>query len=145
MISECNALTLRNCRKNWRTRPESVKSFQRSVNRKALFLAKGEHRLKSRHQGAERKRKLDTEAEDFILQCVEYRADGAPHGRRHDSVLYGGKRIKYDDLLEFTNQYLESKDQETIKSTSTIRLLSKPKNKRSRQAKFHHGDGRFCT
>jgi hypothetical protein len=53
--------------------------------------------------------------------------------------------MKYDDLLDVTNRHLKQKGKEEIKSSSTIRLLSKPRNTRSKQAKFHGGHGLFCT
>ena len=70
---------------------------------------------------------------------------GEAHGRRHDSVVYGCKRVKYDDLVHLTNKHLSHRGKPQIKSKSTIQLLSKPNNSRSRQAKFHHGLGLFCT
>ncbi len=104
-----------------------------------------ENRLKKRCLGSGRKRKLDDDAEDFIVQCIEDKGFGAAHGRCHDSVIYSGKRMKYDDLLHLVNQFQESNNKDCIKSSSTIQLLSKPKNKRSRQAKKHHGRALFCT
>jgi hypothetical protein len=76
-----------------------------------------------------------------IMVALLYKA----HGRRSDSVIYGCKRIKYDDLVDLTNRHLASRDKSLIHSKSTIQLLSKPRDKRSRQARYHHGSGLFCT
>ena len=124
--------------------PKAIKSFARAVKRKSMYLAE-EHRFKRRKPGTGRKRKLDSDAEDFIVQCIEHKGDAAAHGRRHDSVIYCAKRMKYDDLFDEVNNFQESRNKETIKSSSTIRLLSKPRKKNSRQSKFHHGRGLFCT
>lgn len=48
-------------------------------------------------------------------------------------------------MLELTNKHLSERNKPQIKSRSTIQLLSKPRNIRSRQAKYHHGRGLFCT
>lgn len=122
--------------------PNGVKRFQSSVKHKAIHLAE-ENRLKRRKLGSGRKRKLDSEAEDFIVRCIEEK--GEAHGRRHDSVVYGGKRVKYDDLFDMTNRHLARRNKPLITSKSTVRLLSKPKYIRSRQAKLHHGRALFCT
>ena len=101
-----------------------------------------ENRLKRRCAGSGAKRKLDSEAEEFIVNCIE--GKGEAHPRRHDSIIQV-KRMKYDDLVEHTNKHLASRGKPLIKSKSTLQLLSKPKNVRSRQAQFHHGKGLFCS
>ena len=60
------------------SRYESLKSFHRSVTSKAMNLAE-ENRLKRRRLGSGRKRKLDLEDEDFIVQCIEDKGEGAAH------------------------------------------------------------------
>ena len=101
--------------------------------------------MKRKLLAAGRIRKLHDDAEDFIVQCIEDKGFSAAHGRRHDSVVYSGMRVKYDNLLYLVDQFQESNDKEHIKSISTIQLLSKPKNKRSKQAKQHNGRALFCT
>jgi hypothetical protein len=125
-----------------RTTPAAKVKFQRATRHKATELAEA-NRLKRRKYGAGAKRKLDSDDENFIAKCIEEK--GEAHGRRTDSVIYGAKRVKYDDLLNLTNYNLAKKGKPLIKSKSTVQLLSKPRNSRSRQAKFHHGRGLFCT
>jgi hypothetical protein len=115
--------------------------FKTSAALKAKDLIE-ENRLKRRSLGAGTKRKLDSEAEDFIVNCIEEK--GEAHPRRHDSIVRS-KRIKYDDLFELTNKHLSGRNKPQIKSRSTIQLLSKPRHKSSREAKLHHGRGLFCT
>ena len=52
------------------------------------------------------------------MKCREEK--GEAHGRHHDSVVCGGKRMKYDDLVELTNLHLTSRNKPLIKSKSTV-------------------------
>lgn len=60
------------------------------------------NRLKRRklsNQGP--KPKLDEEDEDFIAKAIEDKS--SYHGRRHDTVLYTGQRVKKKNLLSIAN------------------------------------------
>lgn len=118
------------------------RTFNHSVALKAKQLAE-DNRLTRRGLGSGTKRKLDSETEDFIASCIEEK--GEAHGWHADSVIYGCKRFKYDDLLDVTNKHLASRNKPLIKSKSTIQLISRPRNKRSIQARLHHGRALFCT
>jgi hypothetical protein len=99
--------------------------------------------MKRRKLGSGAKRKLDSEDEDFIAKCIEDK--GEAHGRRHDSIIYTGKRVKCQDLLTLANYHLAQRGKRLIRSANTVKCLGKPRNKRSIEAKHHKGKGLFCT
>ena len=119
-----------------------IRKFNQMVKRLASQLSE-ENRLKRRSLSSGRPRLLNEEVEDFIAQCIEQKA--ASHGRRHDTVLYTGRRVKVKDLLHLANHKLEEQGKPLIRSAVTVSNLSRPRNKRSRQAKLHTGRGLFCT
>ena len=85
---------------------------------------------------------LDLEDEDFICRSVEPTATA--HGRRHDSVLYLGHRVKKKHLT-LANFNLRNRDKRLIRSSTTVYNRSRPRNKRSAEAKRHLGKWLFCT
>ena len=58
--------------------------------------------------------------------------------------MYSNKRVKVKDLLGLANAKLKHRGQR-IRSATSIWNLSKPRNRRSVQAKLHRGSGMFCT
>jgi hypothetical protein len=82
------------------------KSKQRHQQRKrriALATVK-ERRVKRRKLGAGASKSLDTEGEVFIAKCIE--ETSSAHGRRHDTVLYAGHRVKKSHFLSLANHNL---------------------------------------
>ena len=102
-----------------------------------------DNRLKLRKLGSGRKQMLDSEDEDFICRSVESTATA--HGRRHDSVLYLGHRVKKKHLLTLANFNLRNRDKRLIRSATTVYNRSRPRNKCSAEAKRHLGKWLFCT
>lgn len=101
------------------------------------------NRLKRRklsNQGP--KPKLDEEDEDFIAKAIEDKS--SYHGRRHDTVLYTGQRVKKKNLLSIANYRLAQRGKKLIQSATTVYNRARPRNKRSLQAKRHCGKGLFC-
>ncbi|CAH3032576.1 unnamed protein product, partial [Porites lobata] len=101
------------------------------------------NRLKRRklsNQGP--KPKLDEEDEDFIAKAIEDKS--SYHGRRHDTVLYTGQRVKKKNLLSIANYRLAQRGKKLIQSATTVYNRARPRNKRSLQAKRHYGKGLFC-
>ena len=99
------------------------------------------NRLKRRklsNQGP--KLQLDEEDEEFI--AIEDKS--SYHGRRHDTVLYTGQRVKKKNLLSIANYRLAQRGKKLIKSATTVYNRARPRNKRSLQAKRHCGKGLFC-
>ena len=85
---------------------------------------------------------MDEEIEDFVVKCILEKC--VSHGRRQDTVMYSNTHVKVKDLLGLTNAKLKPRDQR-IRSATSIWNLSKPRNRRSVQAKLHRGSGMFCT
>lgn len=101
------------------------------------------NRLKRRklsNQGP--KLQLDEEDEEFIAKAIEDKS--SYHGRRHDTVLYTGQRVKKKNLLSIANYRLAQRGKKLIKSATTVYNRARPRNKRSLQAKRHCGKGLFC-
>ena len=120
-------------------------SYQRKnqmVKRQATSLIES-NRIKRRklsNQGP--KSKLDEDDEDFIAKAIEDKA--SYHGRRHDTVLYTGQRVKKNNLLSLANYRLVQRGKKLIRSATTVYIRERPRNKRSLQAKRHRGKGLFC-
>ena len=120
-------------------------SYQRKrqmLKRQASSLIES-NRLKRRklsNQGP--KPKLDEEDEDFIAKAIEDKS--SYHGRRHDTVLYTGQRMKKKNLLSIANYRLAQRGKKLIQSATTVYNRARPRNKRSLQAKRHYGKGLFC-
>ena len=58
--------------------------------------------------------------------------------------MYSNRRVKVKDLLGLANAKLKPRGQR-IRSATSIWNLSKPRNRRSVQAKLHRGSGMFGT
>ena len=97
------------------------------------------NQLKRRKASTGHPRLIDDECESFIAQCIEEKA--ASHGRRHDTVLYTGRRVKVKDLLYLANYKLQEQGKPFVRSAVTVSNLSRPRNKRSQPAKRHTGKG----
>lgn len=102
-----------------------------------------ENRIKRRKLGQGAYRKVDSDDEEFLVKCIEDKATS--HGRRHDSVLYLNHRVKAKDLKNTVNHFKEKHGKKLIRSNTTIYNRSRPRNKRSIQAKRHIGKGLFCA
>lgn len=100
------------------------------------------NRIKKRKLGAGAKTLLDS-SEEFIAKAIEDKA--TYHGRRHNPVMFTNRRVKKRDLMSIANYRLLRKGKKMIKSATTAWNRSRPKNKRSHQAKLHIGKGLFCT
>ncbi|CAH3033710.1 unnamed protein product, partial [Porites lobata] len=88
------------------------------------------NRLKRRklsNQGP--KPKLDEEDEDFIAKAIEDKS--SYHGRRHDTVLYTGQRVKRKNLLSIANYRLAQRGKKLIQSATTVYNRARPRNKRN--------------
>ena len=59
--------------------------------------------------------------------------------------MYTNRRVKSSNLLNIAKFKLLQKGKKLIKSATTAWNRSKPRNKRSHQAKKHIGKGLFCT
>jgi hypothetical protein len=59
--------------------------------------------------------------------------------------MFTNRRVKKRDLMSIANYRLLRKGKKMIKSATTAWNRSRPKNKRSHQAKLHIGKGLFCT
>lgn len=119
-----------------------IRKYNQMVVRLTGQLAEA-NRLKRRKASTGRPRLIDDECESFIAHCIEEKA--ASHGRRHDTVLYTGRRVKVKDQLYLANYKLQEQGKPLVRSAVTVSNLSRPRNKRSQQAKRHTGKGLFCT
>ena len=81
------------------------------------------------------KPKLDEEDEDFIAKAIEDKS--SYHGRRHDTVLYTGRRVKKKNLLSIANYRLAQRGKKLIQSATTVYNRARPRNKRSIMAKAY--------
>lgn len=124
------------------TTPSAKQKVRQAVKRQAKAFQEI-HRLKRRRLGAGPAKKLDSEDEEFLAKSIEEKA--TYHGRRHDTVMYTNRRVKSGDLLNIANFRLLQKGKKLIKSATTAWNRSKPRNKRSHQAKKHIGKSLFCT
>ena len=116
--------------------------WKQRVKRKAQELFE-ERRVKRRalsNQG--RPCLLDSEDEEFLAKAIEDKA--TYHGRRKDAVMYTNRRVKSRDCLNIVNYNLKRRGRKLVKSYTTVYNRSRPKNKRSIQAKKHKGKGLFC-
>lgn len=101
------------------------------------------NRLKRRKLSSQGpKLRLDGDDEDFIAKAIEDKA--SYHGRRHDTVLYTGQRVKKKNLLTIANYRLAQRGKKLIRSATTVYNRARPRNKRSVQGKRHTGKGLFC-
>ena len=107
--------------------------------KKQLIL---KNRLGMRKASSGRPLMMDEIDEKFLLQCIENKS--TEHGRRTDSVMYVGRRVKKRDFLKLANMSRISRGLKPIKSATTVSNRARPKNKRSTQAKKHTGLGLFC-
>lgn len=121
---------------------QALKRFNQAVRRTARRLVP-EQRLTRRSLGAGRKRKLDSEDEEWLLKCIEDKA--TIHGRRHESVLYTHHRVKTRDLLNIANYRRYKQGKRLLRSVSSVATRAGPTNKRSQQAKRHIGKGLWCS
>lgn len=90
-------------------------------------------RLTRLRQAYGRPVKADLEVEEHVVKCIEEKSTF--HGRRHDSVLYTSHRVLSKDLCKIANQTIIARggtDKDLIRSSSTVRALMKPINKRTR-------------
>ena len=101
-----------------------------------------DRRLKLRRLGSGRKLAMDDEDERMLVDCITDK--GTAHGRRQDSVLYLNHRVKKKDFLKIVNVSRKQRELPLIRSATTAYNRSRPKNKRSFQAKKHLGLGLFC-
>lgn len=114
----------------------SEQKFKAAIKRRARNLV-DESRLRSRKAGAGAKRNLDEMDAELIAKAIEQKT--TVHGRRHDMVMYYHKRLERDDLLSIANYHLLQRGKQMIKSATTVYNRSKPKRKRSIQARKHIG------
>ena len=121
---------------------QSKQRFQQRKRRIALASVK-ERRVKRRKLGAGASKSLDTEDEEFIAKCIE--ETSSAHGRRHDTVLYAGHRVKKSHFLSLANHNLFRRGKKLIKSATTVLNRARPKCIRSRAAKLHCGKSLFCA
>ena len=124
------------------TQDKNSKPFKQMVSRKIKRLNMN-HRLGMRKTSTGRPRLLDEQDEKFILDCIEQKATA--HGRRHDAVMYTGKRVKKKDFLKLANFSRLSRGLKPIQSATTVYNRARPKNKRNLQSKRHIGLGLFCS
>ena len=117
----------------------SIQKFNQAAKRLAKKLAQ-ENRLKNRRLGAGPKLLLDSDDEEFIARAIESKSTA--HGRRHDSVLYTGHRVKHRDLLSIANYSLYKRGKKLIRSATTVYNRGRPKRVDSIQGKQH--SGRWC-
>ena len=123
--------------------PSDKQRFQRMRKRKADSLIE-EHRLKKRKLGNQgRPEAIDEEVEEFLLKAIEDKA--TYHGRRKETTMFTNRRVKVRDLKNIANENLHQRGLKPIKSFVTAWNRSRPKNKRSLQAKRHKGKMLFCT
>ena len=98
--------------------------------------------MKRRKLGAGASKSLDTD-EEFIAKCIE--ETSSAHGRRHDTVLYAGHRVKKSHFVSLANHNLFHRGKKLIKSATTVLNRARPKCLRSRAAKLHCGKSLFCA
>ena len=123
--------------------PTDQKRFQRMRKRKAESLIE-EHRFKKRKLGNQgRPEAIDEEVEEFILKAIEDKA--TYHGRRKETTMFTNRRVKVRDLKNIANENLFKRGLKPVKSYVTVYNRSRPRNKRSLQAKRHKGKMLFCT
>lgn len=122
--------------------PAERQRFHQAVKRTATSLLE-ENRVKRRCLGAGAPRVIDTDDEEFVVKCIEEKS--AIHGCRHETVAYLDHRVKSRDLLTSANHHRRERGLKEIRSATSVWNRSRPRNKRSRQAKCHTGNGLFCT
>lgn len=119
----------------------SEKKFKGILTKTCHNLIK-QRRLKRRSKGSGRKRLMDENDEKFLEHCIAAKATA--HGRRQDSVLYLNHRVKKRDMVKIVNHNRIQRNLKPIRSETSVFNRSRPKNKRSKQAKNHIGMGLFC-
>ena len=126
---------------------QSLKMGEETTRRKTMLnrtrknLIK-DRRLKLRRLGSGRSTAMDEEDEKMLVDCIMDK--GTAHGRRQDSVLYLNHRVKKKDFRNIVNISRRQRGLPLIRSATTPYNRSRPKNKRSLQAKKHLGMGLFC-
>ena len=115
------------------------RKFDQLVSRTQKQLIE-ENRLTKRTKSSGRPAIIDEEIEDFVVKCISEKC--VSHGRRQDTAMYSSVKVK--DLLGLANAKLKPRGQR-IRSATSIWNLSKPRNRRSVQAKLYRGSGMFCT
>ena len=107
--------------------------WKQRVERKAqeLFQERGVKRRALSNQG--RPCLLDSEDEEFLANAIEDKV--TYHSRRKDTVMYTNRRVKSRDCLNIVNYNLKRRGRKLVKSYTTVHKRSRPKNKRSIQAK----------
>lgn len=101
-----------------------------------------DRRLKLRRLGSGRKPGMDEIDEQFLVQSITEKATA--HGRRHDSVMNLNHRVKKSDFSRIVNYSRLQRALPPMRSVTAVHNRSRPKNKRSMQAKRHCGLGLFC-
>ena len=117
-------------------------AFDRMLKRTINKLIK-KRRIGLRKAGCGRPLSMDENDEQFLVQSIESKTTA--HGRRHDTVMYSGRRVKKRDFLKLVNHNRLKRNLKPIKSATTAYNRSRPHNKMSIQASRHIGDGLFCT
>ncbi|CAC5408328.1 unnamed protein product [Mytilus coruscus] len=121
--------------------PKYRQRYQQTVKRTANSLM-DENRIKKRNLGAGAPEKIDSEDEEFLLNCIEEKATA--HGRRHDAVLYLNKTVRKRDFKRIINFKRHQQGKKPIRSDTTAYNRARPSNVRHIQAKLHKGRGLFC-
>ena len=114
---------------------KSLDKFRQAIKRTAAALIE-DNRIKSRKLGAGAPMKMDEEDEIILEKCIEEKASA--HGRRHDTVLYTGHRVRKRDPLRIVSYSRARTGLQLIKSCDTAYTRSKPRNARSVQGKQHN-------
>ena len=121
---------------------ENLLAFERRIEyeKKKLIQLK---RMKLRQKGSGRKQLLDEEDEKYVAKSIEEKATA--HGRRHDSTLYLGHRVKKKDFLKLINKYHAERGLPPVKSVTTVYNRGRAKAKHTIQARRHIGMGLWCS
>ena len=107
---------------------EESPAFKAMVSRVAQNLIE-KNRLKARRAGAGRQEILDEETMDMVVHTLKSECD---------AVMYCDRsRIKECDLLEIANHNLEEQGKKTIKSSRTVALWQKPRERNTREGRRH--------
>lgn len=115
------------------------------VRRKLKVISK-DKRIGMRKRSTGRPCGMDEEDERFLLQCIESKTTA--HGRRTDTVMYSGQRVKKKDFLRIVNHNRHLRGLKHIKSATTAYNRSRPRKKNSKskiQSKRHVGADLFCS
>ena len=113
------------------------------MNKRMYYKIVKRYRVGMRKSSSGRPKELDETDERFVLECIESKSTA--HGRRHDAVMYTGKRVKKRDFLKIANFSRVRRGLKPIRSATTVYNRGRPRNKRSTQSKLHLGLALFCT